>query len=109
MKRGDLVILTLAGDFGKPRPALVVQSDLFNQEHPTITVAPLTSTIGDRPLFRLTVEPGPGNGLRVLSQIMIDKMNTIRRAKIGRVIGHLDEVTMQRVNRAAAMWLGLAA
>ena len=109
VKRGDLVVMVLPGDFGTPRPALVIQSDVFNQHHPTITVVPSTSLIGDRPLFRLTVEPSPANGLKVTSQIMIDKISPVKREKIGQRIGRLDEITMQRVNRAAAMWLGVAA
>ena len=66
MKRGDLVIVTLAGDYGKPRPALIVQADLFNETHASVTVVPVTSTLVDAPLFRLTVEPSPGTGLRSL-------------------------------------------
>src|SRR5437868_3134847 len=71
MKRGDLVVVALQGDYGKPRPALVVQSDLFD-EHPSLTIAPVTSTIADAPLFRVTIEPTATNGLRAVSQIMVD-------------------------------------
>jgi mRNA interferase MazF len=72
VKRGDLVVVAMPGDSGKPRPALVVQADVFNETHASVTLAPVTSTLVDSPLFRLTVEPSPGNGLRSLSQIMID-------------------------------------
>jgi len=59
LKRGDLVVVALPGDYGKPRPALIVQADLFNETHASVTVVPVTSTIVDAPLFRLTVEPSP--------------------------------------------------
>ena len=109
MKRADVVIVAMRGDYGKPRPALVIQSDLFNGTHSSIAVAPVTSTIVDAPLFRLTVDPTNSNGLRSVSQIMVDKVTAIRRDKIGRSVGRLDDATMMRVNRAIALWLGLAA
>lgn len=80
LKRGDLVVVAMAGDYGKPRPALVVQANLFNETHTSVTLVPVTSTLVDAPLFRLTVAPSPGNGLRALSQIMIDKVTTVARA-----------------------------
>ena len=85
MKRGDVVVVALPGDYGKPRPALIIQSDLFNETHASITVVPVTSTIVDAPLLRLTVEPSRGNGLRSLSQLMIDKVTTVSRTRITRV------------------------
>ena len=109
MKRGEVVVIAMQGDYGKPRPALVIQSDLFNETHPSVTVAPVTSTLVDAPLFRLTIDPSSSNGLRSLSQIMVDKVTAIRRDRIGKVIGRLDDNTMIRVNRAVAMWVGLAA
>lgn len=108
MKRGDVVVVAMQGDYGKPRPALVLQSDLFNDTHASITVAPVTSTIVDAPLFRLTLDPTPANGLRSVSQLMIDKLTAVRRDRIGRAVGRLDEGTMIRVNRAIGLWLGLA-
>ncbi|MBI2207348.1 MAG: type II toxin-antitoxin system PemK/MazF family toxin [Candidatus Rokubacteria bacterium] len=109
MKRGDLVVVALQGDYGKPRPALVVQSDLFNDTHASITVVPVTSTIVDTPLFRVTVEPSRRNGLRVVSQIMVDKITTVRRQRLGQTIGRLEEDVMLRVSRALALWFGIAA
>jgi mRNA interferase MazF len=108
VKRGDLVVVALEGDHGKPRPALVVQTDLF-EEHPSLTVAPVTSTIVDAPLFRVTVEPTAANGLRSVSQIMVDKLTTIRRDRIAQTLGSLPEDLMLRVNRALVLWLGIAA
>ena len=109
MKRGDVVVVAIPGDYGKPRPALVIQSDLFNDTHASITVAPVTSTIVDAPLFRLTLDPTPSNGLRSVSQIMIDKLTAVRRDRIGKTVGRLDDGIMIRVNRAVGLWLGLAA
>lgn len=109
MRRGDLVVVAMPGDYGKPRPALVVQSDLFNNTHASITVAPVTSTIVDTPLFRVTVEPSRRNGLRLVSQIMVDKVTTVRRQRLGQTIGRLEEDIMLRVSRALALWFGIAA
>lgn len=107
MKRGDLVTVALQGEQGKPRPALVVQSDLFG-ELPAVTVLPITSMLVDAPLLRVAVEPSPQNGLGKLSQIMVDKPQTPSRCKLGGVIGHLDDATLLTVNRALAVFLGLA-
>lgn len=107
MKRGDFVVVALQGDYGKPRPALVVQSDLFD-EHPSLTIAPVTSSIVDAPLFRVTVEPTVTNGLRSVSQIMVDKLTTIRRDRVAQTLGSLPDDAMLRVNRALVLWLGIA-
>lgn len=109
MKRGDLVVVALPGDYGKPRPALVVQSDLFNDTHASVTVVPVTSTIVDTPLFRVTVEPSRRNGLRLVSQLMVDKVTTVRRQRLGEPIGRLEDDVMLRVSRALAVWFGIAA
>ncbi|MCB2054340.1 MAG: type II toxin-antitoxin system PemK/MazF family toxin [Geminicoccaceae bacterium] len=108
MIRGDLITVALPGDFGKPRPALIVQSDLFNQTHPTVTLLPLTSDIRGAPLFRITVEPSTTNGLRQVSQIMIDKLMTLRRDELKDPFGRIEDDTMLRVGRALAVWIGLA-
>lgn len=103
------MVVAVPGDYGKPRPALVVQADLFNESHASVTVVPVTTTLVDAPLFRLTVEPSPGNGLRSLSQLMVDKVTTVRRARIGQTIGRLEDDILLRVSRALALWLGIAA
>ena len=108
MIRGDLVTVALSGDFGKPRPALVVQSDLFNETHPTVTLLPLTSDIRSAPQFRITVEPSPSNGLRLVSQVMVDKPMTFRRGKIQKPFGRMEDDVMLRVGRALAVWIGIA-
>ena len=107
MKRGDLVAAVTAGAYGKPRPYLVVQTDLFNPTHDSVTIAPLTSTIVGAPLFRITLDPTPANRLRSVSQVMIDKLVSVPRGKIGPVIGTLDPDVMPRLNRSLALWLGL--
>jgi mRNA interferase MazF len=107
VKRGDLVTIALPGTYGKPRPALIIQSDLFD-EHPSVTVLPVTGELRDMPLFRVLVEPDEGNGLHKLSQVMIDKAQTVPREKIGETFGRLDDTTMLAVTRALAVFLGFA-
>jgi mRNA interferase MazF len=106
MRRGDLVTVAVSGDFGKPRPALLIQSDLF-EETGTVTVLLVSSTLVGAPLLRVTVEPSPGNGLQKTSQIMIDKAMSVKRDRLGPVIGHLDDETMLAVTRSLALFLGL--
>ncbi|WP_106477870.1 type II toxin-antitoxin system PemK/MazF family toxin [Phytohalomonas tamaricis] len=107
LSRGDLVTVTASGDYGKPRPALIIQSDHFDQ-HPSITLLPLTSHLRDTPLFRITVYPTPGNGLQKTSQIMIDKTLTVPRERIGGRIGTLDTEIILSVDRALTVFLGIA-
>ena len=106
MRRGDLVSIALQGDYGKPRPALVVQSDLF-AEHPSVTLLPVTSELRDTPLFRVLIEPTESNGLRKSSQVMVDKVQTISREKLGEVFGRVSEEDMLAVSRALAVFLGV--
>lgn len=108
MRRGSIVTIALQGDFGKPRPALVLQSDVFNDIHATITVALISSSPVQAPIFRLDVTPNKQNGLSKESQIQIDKIMSIRKERIGAVIGEIDDSILVRVNRALALWLGLA-
>jgi len=107
MRRGDLVTVALQGDSGKPRPALVIQSDLFDV-HPSVTILPVTGELRAAPLFRIAVDPGELNGLDKPSQVMVDKPQSVAREKIGAVFGHLDDETMMTVNRALAVFLGFA-
>lgn len=106
MRRGDLVTIAVAGDYGKPRPALVVQADAF-EAIPSVTVLPLTSELHDEALVRITVQPTPDNGLRAVSQVMIDKAVTVSRAKVGAVIGRAGVETMQAVGLALGRLLGV--
>ena len=107
MRRGDLVTIALQGDLGKPRPALAIQSDLFDA-HPSVTLLPVTGELRDTPLFRILVQPSEGNGLSKPSQIMVDKPQSVARDKIGATFGRLDDATMVAVNRALAIFLGVA-
>lgn len=107
MRRGDLVTVALSGDFGKPRPALVIQSDQFSNTA-TLSVLLLSGTTVDAPLVRLNVDPSPENGLHKISQVMVDKIMTVRRDKVGETFGRIDDETMVSVNRALALFLGFA-
>ncbi len=108
MRRGDVVTVAASGDYGKPRPAVIVQSDAFPSEHASVIVCQMTSDIADAPDFRITIEPGPENGLRIRSQIMADKPVTVRRERIGRRIGQLSPADVARLNVAIAFMMGLA-
>ncbi len=108
MKRGDVVIAISTGDYGKPRPAVIVQSDLFNETHASIIVCLMTSELHNAPLFRINVQPNKENGLTSLSQIMIDKVVAIKRERISQVIGTLDDATLLTVNRSLALFMGIA-
>ncbi|MGA3081316.1 MAG: type II toxin-antitoxin system PemK/MazF family toxin [Terracidiphilus sp.] len=106
MKRGDLVTVAVSGDYGKPRPALVVQADAFDL-HPSVVVLPLTSEMHDAPLFRVTVSADAATGLHIPSQIMVDKATAVPRVKLGARIGQVDGVTMRSVDAALRGFLGL--
>lgn len=106
MMRGDLITVALQGDHGKPRPALIIQSDQFPGTA-TVTILLVTSTLVNAPLLRLTVDPSPENGLRKPSQIMIDKPMTVRAEKIGAAFGRLTDTEMLSVSRSLALFLGL--
>jgi len=107
MRRGDFVTIAVQGDFGKPRPALVIQADSFD-EHATVTVLPITSLLVAAPLLRITVEPGPETGLQRLSQVMVDKTVTVRRDKVGPAFGRLGADAMVEIERCLAVFLGIA-
>src|SRR5215468_1971177 len=108
MRRGDVVTVAAAGDYGKPRPAVIVQSDAFPENHASVVVCQLTSELVEAPDFRVTIEPNPENGLRLKSQAMVDKPVTVRRERIGQKIGRLGNQDMARLGIALAFVLGLA-
>jgi mRNA interferase MazF len=108
MRRGDVVIVAAAGDYGKPRPAVIVQTDAFPETHASVVICQMTSSIVDAPDFRVTVDPSEGNGLRARSQVMADKPVTVRRGRIGPSIGRLDTGDLGRLNVALAFVMGLA-
>jgi mRNA interferase MazF len=106
MNRGDFVTIAMQGDFGKPRPALVVQANQFS-EHATVTVLLVSGTLVNAPLLRVTVQPEETNGLQKTSQVMIDKTMTVRRDKLGKVVGKASDETMLQVGRGLAVFLGV--
>lgn len=107
MKRGDIVIVALPGHYGKARPALVIQSDLFDA-HPSATILPITSDLRDAPLFRITIEPNKKNGLQHISQVMIDKAHTVQCEKLSAPFGQLNNEQMITISRSLALFLGFA-
>jgi len=107
VKRGDIVTIAVQGDYGKPRPAVVVQSDLLNEAE-SVLVVPFTSTVRNAPFYRLTVEPSERNGLNAVSQIMVDKVTPCPRRKCGPVIGHLWPHEMFALNSMLSVMIGLA-
>lgn len=106
MKRGDLVTVALQGSYGKPRPALIVQSDFFNQ-HPSMTILPVTSEIRETPLFRFTIEPSKQNGLAKKSQVMIDKIQTVPINKLSEPFGRVLDSELLEIKRLLATFLGI--
>jgi mRNA interferase MazF len=107
MSRGDLVIVAAPGDYGKPRPAVIVQSNAIPESHASVVICPMTSELVEAD-FRITIEPGPETGLRARSQVMADKPVTIRRQRVGQRIGQIGAVDMARLNAALAFVMGLA-
>jgi mRNA interferase MazF len=108
MRRGDVVTVAATGDYGKPRPAVIVQTDALPPEHASVVVCQMTSELSEAPDFRVVIEPSATNGLRARSQVMTDKPVTIRRERVGRQIGRLDARDVARLNIALAFVMGLA-
>ena len=108
MKRGDVVTVAAAGDYGKPRPAVMVQTGALPETHASVVICQMTSEIVDAPDFRVTIDPTKRNGLHVRSQVMTDKPVTVRRGRIGQLIGRLDQGDIRRLNVALAFVMGLA-
>jgi mRNA interferase MazF len=107
MKRGDIVTVSISGEYGKPRPAVVVQTNALTDAYPSIIVCPITSTHTELG-FRIAVEPSAENGLQVPSQIMTDKIIGVPRTKIGRKVGRLYDEDMRRLDGALVFLLALS-
>jgi mRNA interferase MazF len=107
VKRGDLVTVAAQGDYGKPRPAVVIQSDTLDAADSVLVIL-VTSTLRDAPLYRLTIEPTDANGLNAVSQIMIDKILAYPRVKCGAVMGHLSEQEISALNSMLSVMIGFA-
>lgn len=108
MRRGDVVTVAASGDYGKPRPAAIVQTDAFPATHASVVVCQITSELTDTPDFRVTLDPSEANGLRERSQVMADRPVTVRRERIGQAIGRLGVEDVGRLNMALAFVMGLA-
>ena len=106
-RRGGFITIALPGDFGKPRPALIIQADPF-EGTATVTALLVSSTLVDAPLLRVTVQPSSTNGLQKLSQVMVDKTMTLKRERAGRAIGHIDPEALLEIERRLAVFLGIA-
>lgn len=110
LKRGDIVLMVVPGELGRPRPGIVVQADELGDATTTVLTCPLTSDVQNLagPLLRPVIEPARSNGLRTRSQIMTDKMFAQRRERVRAVIGAIDRKTVSRLNAALLIVLGLA-
>jgi mRNA interferase MazF len=108
IKRGDVVICATPGDYGKPRPAVVVQSDLFNETHSSVVVCLITSHLNDAPLFRIPLPAGKTTGLKQQSQVMVDKVIAIPRNKITGRAGMVTAGPLKEIDKALRLWLALA-
>lgn len=107
IRRGDVVLCAAPGDYGNPRPAVVVQSDLFNATHASVAVCLITSVLQDAPLFRVPVPAGRETGLLTDSHVMVDKIIAVPRAKIGGKVGTLPAGVLRDVEQALRLWLEL--
>ena len=108
MRRGDVVTVAATGDFGRPRPAVIFQTDALPAEHASVVVCQMASEFSGASDFRMIIIPNDLNGLRVRSQVMADKPETIRRERVGRRIGQLEGADIARLNIALAFVMGLA-
>lgn len=108
MIRGEIWTVAGGGAYAdKPRPAVILQSDRFVTEQ-SITICPFTTDPADAPLMRIAIEPSANNGLRKTSRVMVDKIMTVARTKLGARIGHLRDDEMLQLSRAVMVFLGLA-
>jgi mRNA interferase MazF len=108
MRRGDIVTVSAPGDYGKPRPAVVIQADILNREAQSTIVALMTSHLLDAPLLRLTVSPNATNGLNKPSQVQANRLLSLPTAKVGASIGRLSEQQLAELDRLLAVAIGLA-
>ena len=106
--RGDVVLMVVPSDLGRPRPGIVVQGSESTVGLSTIFVCPVSSDLQDRLPLRPTIEAAPENGLRLRSQIMTDKLVALRRDRIRRIIGRIDAETSEQLDRALLVLLGLS-
>ena len=109
MRRGEIWTVAGGPDYaGKPHPVVILQDDRFDLTN-SITICAFTTDPADAPLFRLPITPTPSNGLQVVSRLMVDKITTVPKTKVGRRVGRLADEDMLRLNRAVLVFLGIAA
>ena len=108
MKRGDVVLVVVPSELGRPRPGVVVQADEFNEGLSTVFICPVSSDLQEDLPLRPMIEARPSSGLRLRSQIMTDKMIALRRDRVRRILGRIDAETSEQLDRALLLVLGLA-
>jgi mRNA interferase MazF len=108
MKRGDLVVAVFPGEYGNPRPAIIVQTSATSESHPSLTLCPLTSDLDEFPEVRVRIAPSSDTNLRAASDAMVDKLHTLPRAKVRARIGSIDSEAQRSLDTALRVWLGLA-
>ena len=108
MKRGDVVLVVVPSELGRPRPGVIVQADEFSKNLTTVFVCPVSSDVQEKLPLRPIIEAKPSNGLRLRSQIMTDKMIALRQDRVRQIIGHIDSETSEQLDRALLVVLGLA-
>lgn len=108
LKRGDVVLAVVPNELGRPRPGVVIQADEFNKDLSTIFVCPISSDVREGLSLRPVIEAKASNGLRLRSQIMTDKMISLKHDRVRRVIGRVDQKTSEQLDRALLIVLGLA-
>jgi mRNA interferase MazF len=107
LSKGDVVTVVVPGEYGKPRPAIVVQASPFAEVHPSLTVCPLTTHLTGLRLFRVAVAPDEKNGLKQTSEVMVDKVSSLHRNRIGSPIGKLSAGDRDALDAALRRWFGL--
>jgi mRNA interferase MazF len=108
MKRGDIILSVVPGDYGKPRPTVIVQNDRFNAKHDSIVICPLTSHLTEGLEYRIRIQPALHNGLSKESELMIDKIAVVRRDKLRDILGHLTTTELQHLDTALKIWFSLS-
>ena len=107
MRRGEIWTVAGGGDYaGKPRPAAIIQDDKFDTD--SVTVCPFTTDSTEAPLYRVEIEPSADNGLNHACRLMIDKITTVRRSRLGERVGELSDADVVRLDRAIVVFLGIA-
>ncbi len=107
MRRGEIWTFAGGSDYaGKPKPAVILQDDRFDTD--SVTVCPFTTDTTEAPLFRVEIEPGAENRLSQACRLMVDKITTVRRSRVGEHVGELSDADIVRLNRAVVVFLGIA-